>query len=180
MKGMKKLVLAAVATGLAAGSGVAAAARYDAWNWKVGGDVAYVGSPTGTSDVVVAAQGDIDFRAGHVRLISDNADFQFVHPVSTSVARVNAYYLGTPTRTPIMMGPPSTGDVTGLIVAGTAGQTSDLQQWTLGGKTVAAIDGSGRLRLGGVTLAPKVVNGRVFLYALTSTGQQLVAAGPKK
>lgn len=175
-----KGALAAVVVGIAAGAGVAAAARLDTgWVWKQGGQVSYVGQPAGTPNLVAYAQGDVNFRAHHIRMMSDDADFQFVHPQS-GPARVNAYYLGTATRTPILIGAFDGQDVTSLIVAGSAGQKADLQQWQLNGKTVAAIDGKGRLRLGSVTLFPRVVGGRVMLYAATPKGTQLVAAGATK
>lgn len=175
---LRRTVLVAVCVGVAAGGGIAAgAAAGGEWVWQQGDAAAYVGQPAGSSDLVVYSQGDINFRGGHVRMMSNDADFEFVHP-QAGPARVNAYYLGTAHRTPILIGAPDQADVTSLIVAGTAGQEADLQQWTLNGKTVAAIDGQGRLRIGKVTLVPRLVGGRVFLYALSPNGkQQLLAEG---
>ncbi len=167
------LALVAVAV-LAGGAGVAAAGVTGEWAWQEGDAKAYVGEPAGSSDLVAAAQGDIDFDAGHVRLISQQGDFQFVHDGS-GPATLNAYVLGTPTRTPLQIGAPA--DVTALIVAGSKGQTADLQQWQVGGKTVAAITGSGLLRLGGVTLDPVVANGVVELYGISGGKRQLLATG---
>ena len=161
---------------LSAAAGIAAAGRTDGrWVWQVGDSTASVGRPQGSGNLVLSSLGDIDLQAGHVRLMANDGDFRFVH-ANSGPAVLNAYYIGTPTRTPLQIGY-AAGDVTSLIVAGSSGQHSDLQRWTIGGKTVAAIDGKGRLRLGAVTLAPEVVNGRVRLYALAGGRKQLVAAG---
>ncbi|HET8892532.1 MAG TPA: hypothetical protein VFM96_00340 [Gaiellaceae bacterium] len=146
------------------------------WVWRAGDGSAYVGQPTGSGSLVLAASQDINLLAGHVRLMSGDGGFSLVHPPSASAATINAYYVGTPTRTPVAIGN-GVGDVTSLVVAGSSGQSSDLQQWTSSGQTVAAIDAAGHLRLGGVTLEPQIIGGRVYLYAMTQAGRQLLAVG---
>jgi len=179
---------------LAGGGGVAYAkhARHvDAgWLWYEGTDSGHVGEQSGTNTLVVQAAGDIDLRAYHTRMMSDDGQFVFAHPTSTPTASLNAYFLGSSTRTPIQISQPEPTDSptlqnptslpTALIVAGTAGQRADLEQWTLSGKTVAAIDGKGRLRIGNITLDPVLVNGQVKLYALIGSNKQLIAQGAKR
>lgn len=177
---------------LAGGGGVAFAqharqAQPPGWVWYQGTDSGHVGQQAGSNALVVQAAGDIDLRAYHTRMMSDDGQFLFVHPTSTPTASLNAYFLGTSTRTPIQISQPEPTDSpslqnsaalpTALVVAGTAGQHADLQQWTLSGRTVAAIDGKGRLRLGSVTLVPQLVKGQVRLYAVVGSSKQLVAQG---
>jgi hypothetical protein len=175
---------------LAGGAGAAFAHARQAppgWLWYEGTDSGHVGEQAGTNTLVLQAVGDLDMRAFHTRMMSDDGQFVFEHPKSTPTASLNAYFLGTSTRTPIQISQPEPTDSptlqtasslpTSLVVAGTAGQHADLQQWTLSGKTVAAIDGKGRLRLGGITLLPQLVKGRVRLYALVGSHKQLIAEG---
>jgi hypothetical protein len=174
---------------LAGGGGVAFArqAQPPGWLWYEGTDSGHVGVQAGSKTLVVQAAGDLDLRAFHTRMMSDDGQFVFAHPKSTPTASLNAYFLGTSTRTPIQISQPEPTDSpalqdganlpTSLVVAGTAGQRSDLQQWTLSGRNVAAIDGKGRLRIGGITLEPKLVKGQVKLYALVGSKKQLIAQG---
>lgn len=175
--GLRRFVPVAIVAVVAATAGVATAGRLSGWVWQQGNPTAYVGQPEGTSNLVLAApNGDVNILATHVRMMSKDGVFRLEH-TNTGPATLNAYFIGTPTRTPIQVGGYDTSNVTELIVAGTAGQTADLQQWALSGKVVAAIDAKGRLRLGGVTLYPTVAKKRVRLYAVTSAGKQLVAVG---
>lgn len=176
---------------LAGAGGVAFAharqAQPPGWLWYEGTDSGHVGEQSGSNTLVLQAAGDLDMRAFHTRMMSDDGEFEFVHPKSTPTASLNAYFLGSSTRTPIQISQPEPTDnpalqnpaslPTSLVVAGTAGQRADLQQWTLSGKTVAAIDGKGRLRLGNITLLPQLVKGQVRLYALVGSRKQLIAQG---
>jgi hypothetical protein len=178
--GVRRLALVSCVFLLAGGGGAAFAqhlrqAQPPGWLWYEGIDSGYVGEQAGSNTLVVHAAGDIDLRAYHTRMMSDDGQFVFAHPASTPTASLNAYFLGTSTRTPIQIGKPDLP--TSLIVSGTAGQRADLQQWTLSGRSVAAIDGEGRLRLGTITLDPEVVNGQVRLYALLGSKKQLIAEG---
>lgn len=178
---------------LAGGGGVAFAqhvrhAQPPGWLWYEGTDSGHVGERSGGT-LVVQAAGDIDLRAFHTRMMSDDGEFVFAHPKSTPTASLNAYFIGTSRRTPIQISQPEPTDSpqlqagaplpTSLVVAGTAGQKADLQQWRLSGRTVAAVDGKGRLRLGGVTLEPVIVNGQVKLYAQHGSRRQLIAQGKR-
>jgi hypothetical protein len=194
---MRRLWIRRLAVGgcifvLAGGGGVAFAHARQAqpgWLWYEGTDSGHVGEQAGSNTLVLQATGDLDMRAFHTRMMSDDGQFVFEHPKSTPTASLNAYFLGTSTRTPIQISQPEPTDSpllqsaaslpTSLIVAGTAGQRSDLQQWSLSGKTVAAIDAKGRLRLGSITLIPQVVNGQVMLYALVGSHKQLIAKGAR-
>jgi hypothetical protein len=164
---------------LAAGGGVAFAAhlrRATDWTWYQGTNTGFVGEQAGSDELVLSApEGSINMRASHLRLMSDDGQFVFVHGKNANTASLNAFYLGTSTRTPIEIGDSESS--TGLIVAGSAGQTSDLERWTLSGQTVAAIDAKGRLRIGSITLDPELINGRVELFALVGSTKQLVAVG---
>lgn len=177
--GRRALGVAALVV-FAAGAGGAAAGvlhrTLGEWVWRTGDGSAYVGQPTGSGSLVLAATQDINLLAGHVRLMSGDGSFSLIHSASAPAATINAYYVGSATRTPVAIGN-GVGDVTSLVVAGSAGQSSDLQQWTSSGQTVAAIDADGHLRLGAVTLDPEVIGGRVYLYAMTQTSKQLLAVG---
>lgn len=178
--GIRKLVVTGCVFVLASGGGVAYArhtrvTQPPGWVWYEGTDAAHVGQQAGSNTLVVQSVGDIDLRGYHTRMMSDDGQFVFAHPTSSASATLNAYFLGTSTRTPIQIGKPDLP--TTLIVAGTAGQKADLQRWTLSGHPVAAIDGSGRLRLGGITLDPEIVNGQVRLYAIVGSKKELIAQG---
>ena len=177
---MRRFVVVACLLILSAGGGAALAAQLKrptpSWVWFQGTSTGYEGEQAGSDALVLDAPlGSINLRASHVRLMSDDGEFEFVHPLGSPTASLNAFYLGTSIRTPIQIG--DSESATGLIVAGKRGQRSDLQQWTLSGQTVAAIDAEGRLRLGQITLDPELVNGRVELYALVGSQKQLVAEG---
>lgn len=177
---MRKAALLVFVFVLAAGAGVAAAATLrshaNGWLWREGDASVYVGEAAGSNALVLHSPSAIDLRASHVRMMSDDGIWELVHSTKQSVAQVNAYYIGTATRTPIAIGA-DTSSATTLVVAGSTGQKADLQRWTLSGKTVAAIDGLGRLRLGNVTLDLELVNGRAELFAITKSGKQLLASG---
>jgi len=176
---MLKHAIVGCVLALACGGGVATAARLQGpsgWAWREGTDSGYVGEQAGSNTLYLdAPAGNIDLRASHVRMMSDDGEFVFSHARNAPTASLNGFYLGTSTRTPIQIG--DSESTTGLVVAGEAGQKSDLQQWTLSGQTVAAIDGEGRLRLGQVTLDPELVNGRVKLYAVVGSAKELLAQG---
>jgi hypothetical protein len=177
---VRRAVVVAFILVVGTGGGVAYAARVrremPRWAWYQGTATTFVGEQTGSDELVLSApQGDINMRASHLRLMSDDGEFVFVHSKSSPTASLNAFYLGTSTRTPIQIG--DSESTTGLIVAGASGQSSDLQQWTISGQTVAAIDAKGRLRLGQITLYPELVNGRVELFALVGSEKELLAVG---
>jgi hypothetical protein len=181
---MRKVVVVVCVVVLCAGGGVALAAHLKnstpGWAWYQGTPTAYLGEQSGSDTLVLGApQGSINLRASHIRLMSDDGEFVFVHASNSPTASLNAFYLGTSDRTPIQIG--DSESATGLIVAGASGQRSDLQQWTLSGQTVAAIDAKGRLRLGQVTLDPELVDGRVELFALVGSKRELLSVGvPQK
>jgi hypothetical protein len=192
--GMRRLAVLGCVFVLAGGGGVAFAqharqAQPPGWVWYEGTDAAHVGQPAGSNTLVLQAVGDIDLRAYHTRMMSDDGEFVLAHPRRTPTASLNAYFLGSSTRTPIEISRPEPTDSplrqnaaslpTSLIVAGTSGQRSDLQRWTLSGQTVAAIDGKGRLRLRTITLDLELVKGQVRLYALVGSHKQLIAQGAR-
>jgi hypothetical protein len=156
------------------GAAGALAAVRSGWVWFEGDAVTSVGQPAGTQDLVLNAAGAINFRAGHIRLMSNSGSYVFEHGVSN--ATLLAYFLGTPKRTPIQIGTSDGQGVTPLVVAGTSGQSSDLQQWMVSGTTVAAIDGQGRLRLGGITIYPQYDGERVVLVAQLPNGSTQILA----
>ncbi len=158
------------------GAAGALAAGHSGWVWFEGDSVASVGHPSGTEDLVLSAQGAVNFRAGHIRLMSNSGRFVFEHGSSSQNATLLAYFLGTPHRTPIQIGWSDGQDVTPLVVAGTKGQKRDLQEWTVSGLPVAAIDGQGRLRLGGITIYPVLRGGRVVLVARLPDGSTQILA----
>jgi hypothetical protein len=155
----------------AAGSGAvgAFAAARSGWVWFQGDAIASVGQRAGTPDLVLNAKGSLNLLAGHVRLMSKSGRFVLAHGSSSSVARLVAFQLGTSNRSPIEIGD-AAGTTTSLVVAGTKGQTSDLQQWRASGVTVAAIDAQGRLRIGQITIYPLLDHGAVILVAQLPDG----------
>jgi hypothetical protein len=150
----------------------------DRWAWVRGDEAASIGRPLGQPNLVLRADGDINLRAGHVRLMADTGAFRLEIGRHASYGRINAYYIGTAQRTPVVVGAPDGQDVTSLVVQGSARQRRDLQQWMTGERVVAAIDPEGRLRLGGVTIDVELVDGRVILAAVLPDGmRQRLAVG---
>ena len=154
---MRKWVVIAVAAGTAlflAGSAVGALANKLAFAWMSGDEQSYIGRPEGTSDLELFARTDLNALANHIRLGGRDGNFEFEHAASRPYSHLNAYFIGTNTRTPILIGGDEQ-DVTSLIVTGESDQKNDLQQWTPGGKVKIAIDGQGRLRLGTVRIVTR-------------------------
>jgi hypothetical protein len=177
---VRKWVLVAVAGGAAlflAGSAVGALASKAAFAWMSGDEGSYVGRPDGTSDLELFAGGDLNALAQHIRFGGRDGNFEFEHAKDRSVSHLNAYYIGTDTRTPIMVGGDEQ-DVTSLIVEGQPNAKSDMQQWTQGAQTKVAIDGQGRLRLGTVRVVASIVRGKAVLTAILPNGvRQTLATG---
>jgi len=162
----------------AAAATAAFAAGKDAFFWKLGDDThGYVGASSDTGAVDVFAPQDFNVVAGHVRFVSVDGNYELEHPQDRPYSRLLAYDT-TATRTPIMIGADDGQDVVPLMVDGTSGQSSDLQQWVESGKVVSAIDANGDLRVGNVTLASRVVHGKAELLAIlpNRTTQVLAAA----
>lgn len=175
---VRKWVLVAAVAGTAlflAGSAVGALASKAAFAWMSGDESAYVGRPEGTSDLELFAGTDLNALANHIRLGGRDGNFEFEHAATREVSHLNAYVIGTNTRTPFLIGGDEQ-DVTALIINGKPRQTRDLQQWTTGGQVRAAIDGQGRLRLGSVRLVASVQNGRAVLTAVLPNGKKQVLA----
>lgn len=165
----------ALVSGIAGASAARSVPR--AWAWFDGDPQAFVGEQASGGGLWLGSTGNVNVRAHHLRLMADVGAFSFDHATTSPFALLNSYYIGTSQRTPIAIGSPDDQqDVTPLIVVGYAGQHHDVQQWMLSGKVVAAIDGQGRLRLGGVTLSTEVQNGRVMLLASVSGGRPHVIA----
>jgi hypothetical protein len=177
----RRAVVAACTIVAAAASGAAGAlaAGHAGWAWFEGDSVASIGQPAGTSDLVLEAKGSLNFLAGHLRLMSQSGTFALVHGPGSSRATLVAFDLGTAHRTPIQIGAPTGNAVTPLVVAGSGRQRSDLERWTVPGKTVAAIDAQGRLRLGAITIYPVLRRGRVVLLARLPDGSVQVLGPPR-
>jgi hypothetical protein len=177
---VRKWVVVAVAAGVTlflAGSAVGALASKAAFAWMSGDESSYIGRPAGTSDLELFAGNDLNALANHIRLGGRDGNFEFEHGKDRPFTHLNAYYIGTSTRTPILIGGDEQ-DVTSLIVTGQQDQKSDLQQWAPGGKVKAAIDGQGRLKLGSVRIVASVSRGKAVLTAILPDGtRQTLATG---
>ena len=117
-----------------------------------------------------AAQ-DFNINAGHVRLIGRDGNLELEHSAAAATEDLRSYDVGTSTRTPIQVGFADGQDLISLIVAGSANQKHDLQQWTSGTKVVAAVDQHGGFRIGKVTLSTTLVRGVPYLIARTAAGK---------
>ena len=179
MNRQRLVVAAAAAVAAVAKGGTAVAhAAGSGWNWFVGDERAHIGGPRSGNSLELFAIGDVNVTCSHVRLVSRDGNFEFEHDPKVATSTLNAYVDGTGTRTPITIGGWDAQDIVSLIVGGAAGQRKDIQQWRSGGTTVAAIDGSGHLRLGPLTLVAAVEGGRAMLYAQLPDGsRQVLAAG---
>jgi hypothetical protein len=177
---VRKWVVIAVVAGAAlflAGSAVGALVSKAAFAWMSGDEGSYVGRPQGTSDLELFAGSDLNALANHIRLGGRDGNFEFEHARDRPFTHLNAYFIGTSTRTPILIGGDEQ-DVTSLIVTGKQDQKNDLQQWAPGGKIKAAIDGQGRLRLGTVRIVAAVQRGKAVLTAILPDGtRQTLATG---
>ena len=128
----------------------------------------------------INAASDLNLTAAHVRMVTADGNYEFEHSVNTPITLLNAYFLGTPTRTPIAVGGYADGeDIVSLMVRGIQGQKHDLQQWVASGNVVDAIDGKGRLRIGGVTLTTRIVKGKAQLLAVLPGGKTQVLAAAR-
>jgi len=140
-------------------------------------DVGRRGGIRRPSDLELFAGSDLNALANHIRLGGRDGNFEFEHGTGNPYTHLNAYFIGTSTRTPILIGGDEQ-DVTSLIVTGRTNQKNDLQTWTLGGKAKVAVDGRGRLRLGDIALTAAVQRGKVVLTATLPNGtKQVVAIG---
>ena len=162
---MRRLIVFAgcAAAVVVSGAAGAMAVGRGEWIWHEGSPSVSIGEPAGSNDLVLNAEGSLNVLAGHVRLMSNSGRFTLVHGPSTNSSSIVAYDIGTPNRTPIVINGP-------LVVAGSKGGKSDLQDWTSSGQTVAAIDSQGHLRLGNITIFPVLKDGYVVLYARLPDG----------
>jgi hypothetical protein len=175
----RKSLLAAIAGVVAAPlSAFAATARAatgaPSYAWCNGDERACVGRVNGTNDLTVSALDDVNLLGDHIRIQGRDGNFEFENQSGRS--RFLAYLIGTSKRTPIAIGADEGADIVQLVVAGTRSQQSDLQQWTQAGKTVAAVDAHGGLRLGNVTLTTRTYAGVVELVAVLPDGSTHVLA----
>jgi hypothetical protein len=129
----------------------------------------------GFSRINLKSSGNVDINAQHVRVVAHDGNVELEHARGTPL-RLNSYFLGTPTRTPVNVGIDDGQDVVELRVRGTGNRIDDLAQWTIGGRVVAAIGAKGGLRLGSVTLAAKEANGHDELVATFANGRSAVIA----
>jgi hypothetical protein len=114
----------------------------------------------------------VNVTAGHVRLVGKDGNFEFEHGSQTDVSRLNSYYAGTGTRTPVAVGGADGQDVVALIAQASPAQKRDIQQWLSGSKVALAVDSKGRLRFGNITIWAAPRGGKIALYA------QLQGAAP--
>ncbi len=177
-RGLIAATAAAALGALKTGTDSARAAVSGRWNWITGDERAYVaGSAEGDSLALFALQ-DVNIGSNHLRMSARDGNFEFEHDAKVAASTLNAYVIGTGTRTPIAIGGWDDQDVVSLIVGGTARQHKDIQQWQLGGRTVAAIDAAGALRLGPITISGALENGRAVLVATLPDGsRQTLATG---
>lgn len=172
------ILLAVAGVSASAGALTSDAAGKSGWNWFSGDERAHVGGASNTDSLELFSAGDTNVSAGHIRIVGRDGNFEFEHDKSVATATLNAYFAGTPTRTPISIGGWDTQDIVSLINGGQTGQTSDLQQWQTSGKTVAAVTRDGALKLKGITLSLALQSGKVVLAATLSDGsQQRLAIG---
>jgi hypothetical protein len=144
--------------------------RSGGWDWVQGDEHGSIGGLDGADlgTVALQAQDDLDVTANHVRFVATDGNYEFEHGPQVGETHLNSYYKGTPRRTPISVGGTDGQDVLSFVVRGKAGQKNDLQQWQPDGRTTLAVDGRGRLRIGGILLVAEQ----------TKAGQRLVAVLP--
>lgn len=176
-------VLAVLAAALVSGAAIAALGGGSVagkWLWFDGNKQTYLGSPAGRgfppNSLLLVAAGDLNIGANHFRFGSTDGNYEFEHGSQAPYTRLSSYYIGTPKRTPIVVGGNDGQDVLSLLVQGKAGQTNDLQEWTSGTNVGTAVDGNGNLRLGNVVLLAKIVDGHVELIAQLPDGTTQVLA----
>jgi hypothetical protein len=179
----RKIVITIVGAGLA---GAAATVAFgggtvtNQWLWFKGDTQTYIGSPKGLgygpNSLLVQVAGDLDMGASHIRFGSTDGNYEFEHSSQSQFTRLNSYFIGTPKRTPIVVGGNDGQDVLSLLVQGKSGQRNDLQQWESGSSVKTAINGNGDLRLGNVVLLTKIVKGHVELIAQLRDGSTQVLA----
>ena len=176
-------LIAAALVGAAASAALGGGSVSGGWLWFKGNQTTFIGSPKGPSyppnSMLVQVAGDLDMGANHLRFGATDGNYEFEHGPSSPYTRLNSYFIGTPTRTPIVVGGNDGQDVLSLLVQGRAGgQTNDLQEWESGSTVTAAINGNGNLRLGNVVLLTALINGRVQLIAQLPDGStQILAVG---
>jgi hypothetical protein len=124
-----------------------------------------------TADGTIDAYAGKDFNltAGHVRLVSNDSNFEFENRGGAS--RLLSYMAGTAVRTPVLIG--GAGDrenVTSLVVGAEAKQTADIVQFKKGDDILGAIDAKGGFRLDEVTFEFQRRAGGLILLATTSQG----------
>jgi hypothetical protein len=145
------------------------------WAWHVGDDVSGVGRPAGSSDLSLTSTRDTNIYSTHIRLGAIDGNFEF--ETDAPMSHLNAYTIGSPNRVPVWVGGDEGQDVLGFDVVGqSGGQKADLQDWQLGSRTVASIDGTGHLHLGGLVLSGRMVNGHPQLLAQLPSGKQVILA----
>lgn len=171
-------MLAVAAGGGLVGALTAHAGSTSPWNWFQGDERAYVAGSSTADDLSVFALRDVNILGSHLRLGSKDGNFELEHDKSTPTTTLNAYFIGSPTRTPIAIGGTDAQDIVSLIVGSAAGQKSDIQQWLADGKVAVAVDGKGDLRLGTITLSLGLQAGKVVLVAeLPDGSRQVLATG---
>jgi hypothetical protein len=169
---MKKFAVGvAVGIALSAASAAFAAGPWPGtYAWFSGDSAAGIGRLG--SALSAFSNGDFNIHAHHLRVEAEDGNVELESGKQAEATTLNPYDIGTPNRKPLQIGWPDGEDVMPLIIAGNAVQKSDLQQWRSGGKTVAAINAHGGLRLGQVTLTATVKNGRVVLVATLPNGKE--------
>ena len=179
----RKIVLAVAAAALIGGAtsvALGGGSVAGKWFWFDGNTSTFIGSPKGVAytpnSLLVQVAGDLDMGAGHFRFGSADGNYEFEHGTGSPYTRLNSYFIGTPTRTPIVVGGNDGQDVLSPLVQGKAGQRNDLQEWQSGATVGTAINGNGNLRLGNVVLRAKIVKGHVELIARLPNGSTQVLA----
>jgi len=119
-------IIGTLAAGLLGASLKPASAAADPqgqWSWVRGDDTTYVGVGSGTDagTLRLEASGDVDIGANHLRLGTQDGNYEFEHSKDVPETHLNSYYIGTPTRTPISVGGDDGQDVLSFVVRGKQG-----------------------------------------------------------
>jgi len=147
---------------------IVGAARAQSAGWSVGDSTTKVYTDPGSPDLNAYATSDFNVTANHIRLVGNDGNIEFEN--GNGVTHINSYKRGTATRNPITIGGGDEQNVTGLILDSGSTQTADIQQFRKNGTTLTAIDSQGRLRISGIPVELKVINGNLEWVATMPDG----------
>jgi hypothetical protein len=121
-----------------------------------------------TSTLNISAPTGINLTANHLKLVGNDGNLELQS--TSGSTRLNSYVAGTTTRNPIIIGGGDSQNVTGLVIDSSSTQTADILQLDKNGTVITAFDSQGRLRLNGIAVELKVINGNLEWVATMPDG----------